>query len=84
VSIVFGLVGIALGALAIGVINLLGIQISNQFLQVLFAGSVLKPTISVSTLVGSLVVVIFVGILSHLYPVSIALKVQPVKAIQTD
>lgn len=84
VSIVFGIVGIALGAIVIGVINVLDIHITNQFLQVLFAGSILKPTISASSLVGSLVVVVFVGILSHLYPVSIALKVQPVKAIQTE
>lgn len=84
VSIVFGLVGIAIGAVAIGVVNLMNIHVANQFLQILFGGSVLRPTISPASLVGSLVVVVFVGLLSHLYPVSIALKVQPVKAIQTD
>lgn len=84
VSIVFGLVGIALGMLAIGIIDLLHIQVSNQFLQILFAGSVLRPVVSVSSIIGSLIVVFVVGILSHLYPVFIALKVQPVKAIQTE
>lgn len=84
VSIVFGLIGIALGAIVIGVIDLLGIHITNEFLQILFAGPVLHPSVSVGSLISSLVVVVLVGILSHLYPVSIALKVQPVRAIQTD
>ena len=84
VSIVFGLIGIALGSVVIGVIDLLGIHITNEFLQILFAGPVLHPSVSVSSLISSLVVVVLVGILSHLYPVSIALKVQPVRAIQTD
>lgn len=84
VSIVFGLAGIALGAIVIGAIDLMHIPIANQFLQILFGGSVLEPRVSLPSVIGSIVVVVVVGLLSHLYPVSIALKVQPVKAIQTE
>ncbi|HUZ18073.1 MAG TPA: FtsX-like permease family protein [Spirochaetia bacterium] len=84
VTTIFGIIGIILGAAAVGVVNLIGIHVTNEFLQVLFAGSVLRPSVSIGSLFSSLVVVIIVGLLAHLYPVSVALKVQPVKAIQTE
>jgi len=84
VSVVFGVAGMLLGSILIGILNIVGIHAGSAFLEILFAGPVLRPTISLTSLAGSLVVVVIIGILSHIYPVSIALKIQPVRAIQTE
>ncbi len=84
ISIVFGLAGMLLGSAVIGVLNLIGIHATNSFLQILFGGEVLRPTVSAGSLLTALGVVILIGILAHLYPVAVALKVEPVRAIQTE
>jgi putative ABC transport system permease protein len=55
-----------------------------MFFEIIFGGKVLYPVISVSSVTISLIVIILIGIVASLYPVSVALKIQPVKAIQTD
>jgi putative ABC transport system permease protein len=81
ISLVFGLTGIALGGGIIGILNLTGIEASSMFLQVLFGGSVLTPVVSMDSVLASLFMVIVVGIAASLYPVSIALKIEPVRAM---
>lgn len=82
ITLLFGLVGMAAGALVIGVLNLLGLPAGNLFLQVLFGGSVLKPVLSVSSLYLSVAAVAVIGVLASLYPTSVALQVSPVQAMQ--
>ncbi len=82
VSVIFGIIGIILGGLVLGVLYLKGIPASNIFLQILFGGKVLHPMMSVQSLVLALVVTAVIGIIASLYPVSVALKIQPVKAMQ--
>ncbi|MEW5816548.1 MAG: FtsX-like permease family protein [Spirochaetota bacterium] len=84
ITITFGVLGIILGALIIAVLGVIGIQTTNAFLQILFAGPVLKPVILPLSLLAALLTVIVIGIIAHLYPVWIALKIQPVKAIQAE
>lgn len=84
VSSIFGIIGIILGILFILILGVLNIQASNDFLKILFAGPVLKPIISPMSILYAFIVVIMIGIISHIYPVLIALKIQPVKAIQTE
>jgi ABC-type antimicrobial peptide transport system permease subunit len=45
---------------------------------------VLHPAINPLSALWSLVLVSVVAIIAHLYPVSLALKVQPVRAMQTE
>lgn len=82
ITLLFGLVGMAAGALVIGALNLIGLPASNLFLQVLFGGSVLKPVLSVSSLYLSVAAVAAIGVLASLYPTSVALGVSPVQAMQ--
>ncbi len=82
ITIVFGLVGIAIGITIIGILNAIGITASNIFFQILFGSSVLKPILSVTSLISSLFIVVFIGILASLYPVSVALGITPVQAMQ--
>lgn len=80
----FGLVGIVLGSLAVVGINLVGIKIDNDFLQILFGSTNLKPNLSLNQMLLSVGYTLFIGMVSWIYPVSIALKVSPLKAIATE
>jgi putative ABC transport system permease protein len=81
ISLVFGLIGIVLGSGIIGILNLTGIEATSMFLQVLFGGSVLTPVVSLGSVLSSLLMVIIVGLVASLYPVSVALKIEPVRAM---
>jgi putative ABC transport system permease protein len=84
ISAVFGIVGIILALIAIAILNAIGIPATNTFLQVLFAGPELRPDVSMTSIYGSVIIVTMIGILSHIYPVAVALKIQPIRAIQTE
>ena len=84
ITSLFGLIGVATGLGIIGILHLIGVPATNTFLTILFAGPELKPVASAISVLGSLVIVSVIGILAHLYPVSVALKIQPIKAIQTE
>lgn len=84
IAVVFGAIGTALGTGIIGILNLAHIEAGNAFLQILFAGKVLHTSASLGSIVSSLVLVIAVAIAAHLYPVSLALKIEPVRAMQTE
>lgn len=82
ITIVFGFIGITIGIAIIGALNAIGLTASNIFFQILFGGSTLRPVLSVTSLVSSLFIVVFIGILASLYPVSVALGITPVQAMQ--
>ncbi|MDX9899418.1 MAG: FtsX-like permease family protein [Spirochaetia bacterium] len=81
-SVVFGIVGIALSFLAAAIVNAIGIEASNEFLQILFGGKVLRAVINPLMLVGSMAIIVMVGLVASIYPVSVALRIQPVQAMQ--
>ncbi len=84
ITVFFGFFGIILALIIVGILNLIGIPATNVFLRVLFGGNELHPGVSIISILGSLFIVSGIGILSHIYPVSVALKIQPVRAIQTE
>ena len=84
ITTVFGAVGILLALAIIGILHMVGIPATNTFVTILFAGTELRPVPSVLSVFVSLVVVTIVGLVAHIYPVSLALKIQPMKAIQTE
>ncbi len=81
---VFGLIGMGFGSLITGVLYLIGIPATSTFLEVLFAGPELRPVVSWVSLLGSVGIVASVAILAHIYPVMVALRVQPVRAMKVD
>jgi putative ABC transport system permease protein len=81
-SVVFGLVGLALSFAAAAIINAVGIEATNAFLQILFGGKVLRAVIDPLAVAGSFVVIVAVGLVASVYPVSVALRIQPVRAMQ--
>jgi putative ABC transport system permease protein len=82
VTVVFGIAGIILALLIVLVLNIIGIPANNTFLKILFAGDELHPSVSPVSVVTSMGIILVIGFLSHLYPVSVALKIQPIRAIQ--
>jgi putative ABC transport system permease protein len=84
ITIVFGLVGIALASVAMGVVNLFRIPAESYFTQILFGGKVLRLAINPGSFLTTLLMVAGVGLVAHLYPVVIALKIPPVRAMQNE
>ena len=83
-TVVFGFIGTVLSILAIGILNALHIPASTDFLELLFGGSVLSMRVNPLSIVSTFIMVLAVSLLAHIYPVSVALKVQPVQAMRTD
>jgi putative ABC transport system permease protein len=84
VTVVFGVIGIALAFAAVGVVNLIRIPANDYFTQVLFGGKILQMAVSPVSIVSTLLMVAAVGLVSHLYPVIVALKIPPVRAMQNE
>jgi putative ABC transport system permease protein len=84
ITTVFGAAGVGLSLATIGILNAIGIPATNTFLTVLFAGPELRPVASVWSVISSLFIVTLVGLAAHVYPVAVALRVEPIKAIQTE
>ncbi len=81
ISVIFGVIGAVAGMIITKIIGSIGYEAPNTFFQVILGGPVLYPVISVKAVIISLVTVAFVGVAASLYPVSIALKISPVKAM---
>jgi len=82
IALVSGTAGILLGGGILGILGRAGIQATEMFLQVLFGGPVLKPVLSAAAVLRNLLMVLAVGVLASLYPVSVALRIQPVQAMR--
>lgn len=82
ISGIFGVIGIALGCAVLWILGATGIEASNAFFEVIFGGKTLHPVPSVSAIVTSFVVVAVIGVVSALYPASVALKATPAAAMQ--
>jgi putative ABC transport system permease protein len=84
ITTVFGIIGSAAALGIIGILHIIGIPATNTFLTVLFAGPELKPVASAVSMFGGLIIVSIIGLVAHIYPVSVALRIQPIRAIQTE
>jgi putative ABC transport system permease protein len=81
ITVVFGFIGVLFGIIILMIFRGVGIEATNQFLQILLGGGVFRPMISGSAIFSSVLMVSFVGIVSSLYPVSVALKISPLEAM---
>ncbi|KGE72739.1 ABC transporter permease [Spirochaeta lutea] len=81
ISVVFGMIGLGLGALLVGIFNATGLTAPNAFFEIIFGGETLRPVLTFGAVFQALLMMLGIGYLSSLYPVSVALKIQPVKAI---
>jgi len=84
IAVVFGAIGIASGAIVTAVLGAVGIESSNALLQVFMGGPVLSPVVSIASVVSSLLAMIAAGLLASLYPAAVALRIQPVTAMNSN
>ncbi|MBN1699434.1 MAG: ABC transporter permease [Spirochaetales bacterium] len=82
ISTAAGLIGIVLGSAILFILGKTGIEAPNIFFEIIFGGKILYPAVSLPSIAMSLAIIVGIGILASLYPVSIALRIQPVRAIQ--
>lgn len=78
----FGLAGMLAGSLIVGLLALAGIDANSEFLQLLLGGTVFRPGISPVALVSSLASVALMAWVASLYPVAMATRISPVRAMQ--
>jgi putative ABC transport system permease protein len=84
ITFVFGLLGMALGALVILILNRVGISTDTDALRYLGGGSVMRPTMGLGPVLISLGFMAFISLTAWIYPVIVALKISPLKAIATE
>jgi putative ABC transport system permease protein len=83
-TIVFGAVGSVVAIALAALLNFLKIPASNELLKLLFGGEFLYLVPRAGSFAATIVMVFLVGWLAHLYPVSVALKIRPVQAMQAE
>jgi putative ABC transport system permease protein len=83
-TVFFGIVGSVLAMGLAWLLNALGIPAGNNFVELLFGGKVLHLVPRIGSFVSTILMVFAVGYLAHLYPVSVALKIEPVRAMQSE
>jgi ABC-type antimicrobial peptide transport system permease subunit len=84
VGILFGALGSALGAVILSVLGKTGIPASTDVLSFFFSGPRLYPAVGGQNLAFALVIVLFVSVMSSIYPAWIATRVSPREAMQTE
>lgn len=82
-AIVFGSLGIGLAVVTLVIASAVGVRAPNELIAVLVGGSVLRPAVTAAALVQSFLLVVAVGFLASLYPVVLALRVSPIRAMQS-
>jgi putative ABC transport system permease protein len=79
-----GTAGVLLGSLVLFILNRVGLEASNMFFEIIYGGPVLRPELSVSSVIMSFVVILVVGIVSSTYPAAIVMKTSPLKAMESS
>ncbi|PKL05933.1 MAG: hypothetical protein CVV53_06915 [Spirochaetae bacterium HGW-Spirochaetae-9] len=83
-SLMFSTLGASLGLALVAILRALKLEAGNPFLQVIFGGKYLSPFVTPLNFFAAVVAMVAVGYIAHLYPVSVALKIQPVRAMQQE
>jgi ABC-type lipoprotein release transport system permease subunit len=84
VGIFFGTLGVLLGATALVILGHHGIPAANDVLTFFFSGSRLYPEVTAPHMLLALGVVVFVSVISGIYPAWIAMRVSPRQAMQGE
>ena len=81
---VFGVIGVAAGAIILEIIGAFGLRASNQFLTILLGSGVFSPSVSSGAVLSSIGVAALVGVVAALYPTSLALRISPLAAMNRN
>jgi putative ABC transport system permease protein len=81
VTLAGALAGLAVGSIAVALLSLAGIRLSNPLLITMFGDSVLRPSIGLIDAFSYLAAALLAGATAWIYPVRLVLKSQPVQAM---
>ncbi|GMO26378.1 MAG: FtsX-like permease family protein [Termitinemataceae bacterium] len=81
-AIASGFIGIALGSATLGFINSLNLHINNDLLANLFGGEILHITFVRSVAALSVALACLLSVLASIYPVEMAVKINPIVAVR--
>jgi len=84
ISGIFGGIGIVVACALVGILHVTGLPAPNSFFAMLFGGEKLRPILPWTSVLYAVLVVAAIGIVASLYPVGVALRIQPVRAIQAE
>jgi len=84
VGLVFGAIGTVLGAGLIALLGRVGIAAGNDVLMFFFSGPRLYPALASYNLLLALFIVLFVSVISSVYPAWIAMRISPREAMQSE
>jgi len=79
-----GFAGMLAGFALVGILNRVPLRVSNQILVLLFGGTSLHPGISGWNAAVSVLAAVGLGLIAWIYPVRLALRIQPVRAIHAS
>lgn len=83
-AIISGFVGLVLGYVILVVLKDSGITAPNVFFEAIFAGKKLIPVISASAGLEAFLSIFAMSIIASLYPITLALRIKPVVAMQGE
>jgi ABC-type lipoprotein release transport system permease subunit len=83
-SLFGGFIGVLLGGVLMFLLRSIRLQLDNRLLQTLFGGATLKLTASPMIAMLSILTAIVIGLLSCVYPVHLALRVQPARTLSCE
>jgi putative ABC transport system permease protein len=84
ITLVSGLVGLVLGFLGLLVVHQTGIPGPGGWMQSAFPGGVLHPEVNGNALPFTFIILAVIASVSWIFPVAMATKVSPLKAINAD
>jgi putative ABC transport system permease protein len=82
-AVIGGLAGLLFAGLAIGILHATGLPSPHIFFSMIFGGNVIHPVLSWGSALVALLTMVAVGLLASLVPTHMALRIQPVRAIQS-
>jgi len=80
-TFIFGLIGVIVGSVLVNIFGHTGIMINNELATLMYGGGKLYFSIMPSTIVFIFFLIIVVSVISTLYPVAMATKITPLKAM---
>lgn len=83
-GLVFGGLGMLGGTAIVAAIAAKGIAAPNDVMYFFFSGPRLVPTVTAQPLVVALAIILFVTVVSTLFPAAIATRISPLRAMQAD
>ena len=83
ISLIFGSIGLILGLLLVLIFNRVGLKAPNALLESVFGAEILRPVFNAGTVFIGYLVMVGIGLISSWYPVRVALRIQPLEALQS-